>query len=62
MFSETFLLLLFAGLLLMVGLLMILRRQPAETATEPSSPNWLVTVAGGAGVGAGMRTQIFGKG
>ncbi len=60
MFSETFLLLLFAGLMLIVGLLMILRRQPNDAATEQNSPNWLVTVAGGVGVGA--LTGLLGVG
>ncbi len=56
--SSTTLMLLFAGLMLVVGLLMLLR--PTPLGSDEGGRGWLVTVAGGAGVG--VLTGFLGVG
>lgn len=58
LFSPAMLLVMFAGLMLVIGGLMM--RPASPTRNETTEPGWLVVIAGGAGVG--LLTGVLGVG
>jgi len=60
LFSSAALLVAFAGLMLLVGMVMLLQKEHRETDEQCVKPNWLAVLMGGAGVG--LLTGILGVG